>query len=174
VKRGEGPCIPDVYCLGVGRLDFPLAPWQTRHFITADPDFGSGPEGAGRNVFVPLMLTEKGKRANLQNEIVDEEQHAAARIRWCGDRDKSRRRSKSRTESRSKIRRKILEHRKPGVAGDRGVIAGPWCVFKDAPYESYARLVSGHHHHGPGVKKSGGWRAGLVVTILRILLRRHS
>jgi hypothetical protein len=61
---------PDVYCLGAGRLEVPLVPWHTRHFITADPDFGNGPEGVGRNAVVPLKLTEKGKRANVQNEIV--------------------------------------------------------------------------------------------------------
>jgi hypothetical protein len=47
-----------------------LVPWRRRHFITADPDFRNEPEGAGRNAGVPLMLTGKGKRANIQNEKV--------------------------------------------------------------------------------------------------------
>jgi hypothetical protein len=58
----------------------PLVPWHTRHFITADPEIGNGPEGVGRNAVVPLMLTQRGKRANVQNEILDREHHAAALI----------------------------------------------------------------------------------------------
>jgi hypothetical protein len=44
--------------------------------------FSSG--GMLENV-VPLMLTEKGKRANVQNELVDEEHDAAALLSLVGD-----------------------------------------------------------------------------------------
>jgi hypothetical protein len=69
---------PDVYCLGVDRLEVSLVPWHTRHFITVDPDFGNGPKEVGLSAVVPLVLTETGKRANVQNEIVDEGHDAAA------------------------------------------------------------------------------------------------
>jgi hypothetical protein len=50
-------------------LKFDWSPWNTRHFITADADFGNGPEGVGRSAAIPLMLTLRGNRANVQNEI---------------------------------------------------------------------------------------------------------
>jgi hypothetical protein len=35
-------------------------------------------------VLIPLMLTERGERAKIQNEIVDEKHDAAPTIRWWG------------------------------------------------------------------------------------------
>jgi hypothetical protein len=75
-------------------LRFHWSPWNNRHFITAESDFGNGPEGVGRNTVVPLMLTEKGKRANVQNEIVDEEHDAAPTIRLWGARSKKQERER--------------------------------------------------------------------------------
>ena len=42
---------------------------EHERFHHGGPGFRERPEGVGRTTFVPLMLTEKGKRANVQNEI---------------------------------------------------------------------------------------------------------
>jgi hypothetical protein len=50
---------------------------RVRRSFASERDFGSRPDGVGPNAVVPLMLTERGKRANIQNEILDEEHDAA-------------------------------------------------------------------------------------------------
>ena len=60
-------------------------PRHSSHFLAADPDFGNGPEGVAQSAVVQLVLTQRGKRANIQNEIVDEEHDAAAARSLVGD-----------------------------------------------------------------------------------------
>jgi hypothetical protein len=82
----------DVYFLGVGRLEVRFVPAEHETFHRGGPGFRERARESRRNTVVPLMLAEKGKRANVQNEIVDEEHDAAASICGWGARSKAQER----------------------------------------------------------------------------------